>query len=45
MRHRAELSVQERSDHIAEWMRLTVDRISGKLPQNHLIEVELALVA
>lgn len=29
--HRAELSVQERADHIAEWVRLTEDRQSAQL--------------
>lgn len=28
--HRSELSVQERSDHIAEWIRLTEQRISSR---------------
>ncbi|MBP0445008.1 hypothetical protein J8J14_09470 [Roseomonas sp. SSH11] len=26
--HRAELTVQERSDHIAEWVRLTAEKVA-----------------
>lgn len=34
--HRAELTVQERADHIAEWIRLTEQKISAQLaPKSH----------
>jgi hypothetical protein len=33
--HRAELTVLERADHVAEWIRLTAEQqvVSGKLPE------------
>jgi hypothetical protein len=33
--HRAELTVQERADHIAEWVRLTEEKVGGATCAGH----------